>query len=665
MAFPGRPRLPVDVVEFLLPEDVDLNSVRAIVRNVREETLEGQWVVAPAGLLTLLGREPITYAPLPLTDGKDPSVYSRDGFFPASTVGRTTTGGMRIFNLAQVEVFPYRYNPVTGRLRRLSGGTLVLRFTRRPQPGAGKVYELSVADLKALHHVGKAANASTMEKNKSLRRYYPRYRLPAPIPHVYPRTLPLPDSRRQIHPVPRSTYVILTTDYVVQVSRALVDFIRAKEERFFDVLLATESRTYEYKDGELQLRLMDGAGWGGGVGDVAAENVRAWLKQEVDTRPRWQAWGIEYLLLIGDPDPERSSLPMKMVSLLHDVNVDPAERNSRQATDLYYAELTASDWDPDGDGLAGELDALWNAPFDLHPEIAVGRIPVARLGFDVNPLDAFLRKIVAYETTPEGQIDWRRRALLPMKPVSRADDAWRSAEAIAVQAALDGFASHRLYDRISIFKIQGLLSDKIEQQHLDPEQTQREFQASVAAFGDDLWYADEDKWRMVANQFGLPFNDGFTGAPANAETIPCSVGGVRAAWTGQPFGLVVWRTHGTDVMAENVFETAFVDDLDDTHPAVVYAATCRNGSPENDDNLAWSLLRHGAVAVVAATARADGDSTGPLAVSWSLKTLHYRRTASDAFAEVLIENVAFWVDYGFFVFNLFGDPAIGVWSSRP
>jgi len=68
---------------------------------------------------------------------------------------------------------------------------------------------------------------------------------------------------------------------------------------------------------------------------------------------------------------------MKRVSLLHDTNVELGRRNQTQPTDFYYAELT-SNWDPDGDGRAGELDATWNAPFDLHPELAVGRIPVAR-----------------------------------------------------------------------------------------------------------------------------------------------------------------------------------------------------------------------------------------------------------------------------------------------
>jgi hypothetical protein len=657
MTFPGRPRLPVDVVEFLLPEDVDPTSVRAVIKDAREETLDGQWTVAPAGPLTLFGPKRVTYTPVPLKDGKDPSVYSRNSFFPASTLGRTVTGSMRIFNLAQIEVFPYRYNPVTGRLRRVSGGTLVLQFARRPLPPTEKPEALSVADLKALHHVGNtAANVPAMEKNGSFRRYYPGFVPTATLRPSFPRTVPLPT------PVPRSTYLILTTDTIKNRSHDLVNFIRAKEERFFDVLLATETHTYEYKDGGLSV--MGGGGWGGGAGDVAAENVRAWLKQEIAGGPRWRAWKIEYLLLLGSPHPESGSPPMKRVSLLHDTNVELGRRNQTQPTDFYYAELT-SNWDPDGDGRAGELDATWNAPFDLHPELAVGRIPVARFGFGVETLDPLLRKLIAYEAAPEGQIDWRRSVLLPMKPIAADENAWRVGESIKVIADFEGFASHRLYDSISIFKIRGLLDAKIEQQHLDPERTHREFEAVVAAFHDDLWYADEVKWRQVANRFGLLFNDAFTGAPANAETIPCSVNGVRAAWTGRPFGMVVWYTHGTDVMAENVFETAFVNELDDTHPAVVFAASCLNGFPENESNVASSLLGRGAVAVVASTDVSIGGTTGDLAVQWSIKALHLRRWAGDASFETLVENFPLWEDYNFFVFNLFGDPAIGVWSSRP
>ncbi len=37
-------------------------------------------------------------------------------------------GGGYMFNLAEVTVYPYRYNPVTKRLRRLVNGTVYLTF---------------------------------------------------------------------------------------------------------------------------------------------------------------------------------------------------------------------------------------------------------------------------------------------------------------------------------------------------------------------------------------------------------------------------------------------------------------------------------------------------------------------------------------------------------
>ena len=59
---------------------------------------------------------------------------------------------------------------------------------------------------------------------------------------------------------------------------------------------------------------------------------------------------------------------------------------------------------------------------DFVPELFVGRIPV--YGGDTAPLDAILRKTIAYETDP-GDLSWRRSVLLPMSFSDAATDgAW-------------------------------------------------------------------------------------------------------------------------------------------------------------------------------------------------------------------------------------------------
>lgn len=74
-------------------------------------------------------------------------------------------------------------------------------------------------------------------------------------------------------------YVIITTDAIVTASTELESFRVHKISQGFDVHVITE------------------ADFGGGVGDSAAENIRAWLQDH------YLSDNIEYVLLIGNPHP--------------------------------------------------------------------------------------------------------------------------------------------------------------------------------------------------------------------------------------------------------------------------------------------------------------------------------------------------------------------------
>ena len=87
----------------------------------------------------------------------------------------------------------------------------------------------------------------------------------------------------------------------------LSSFVAHKQSRGFDVQVIT------------------GSTWGGGSGDSAANNIRAWLAANYVTED------ILYVLLIGNPHPGNGDVPMKMCL-------------SDQPTDYFYAELTV-DWD--------------------------------------------------------------------------------------------------------------------------------------------------------------------------------------------------------------------------------------------------------------------------------------------------------------------------------
>lgn len=136
-------------------------------------------------------------------------------------------------------------------------------------------------------------------------------------------------------------YVIITSNQIVENSTELGNFIRHKELYGHDVQVVTEDDF-----GCLQGQAPNGT----------ADRIRKWLMDN------YIPLGIEYVLLIGDPDPDNpddssdhvGDIPMKWCmpfSYSWDRRDCP--------TDYYYADLTGN-WDIDGDGYYSELFELWH-----------------------------------------------------------------------------------------------------------------------------------------------------------------------------------------------------------------------------------------------------------------------------------------------------------------
>ena len=145
-------------------------------------------------------------------------------------------------------------------------------------------------------------------------------------------------------------YAILTTSEIIQNSSKLQDFVNWKSMKGYKVHLANE---YE---------------WGGGKGDVAAENIRNWLKDN------YLEMDLKYVMLIGDPDPYDGNVPMKMLWPRNNAsNFRENDDYIQSPSDLYYADLNGN-WDLDGDGRYGEGDHDL-AGIDINWDLYVGRIP--------------------------------------------------------------------------------------------------------------------------------------------------------------------------------------------------------------------------------------------------------------------------------------------------
>lgn len=115
-----------------------------------------------------------------------------------------------------------------------------------------------------------------------------------------------------------------------------------------------------------------------------------------------EQWGIQYVLLVGGKINQGSQwhVPIRYVQM--DNNWE-----SQFMSDLYFADLYDEDgmfssWDSDNDGLYGEWyvdQKPEDVELDLHPDIAVGRLPCR----NVREVHIMVEKIITYETSTYGE----------------------------------------------------------------------------------------------------------------------------------------------------------------------------------------------------------------------------------------------------------------------
>uniref|UniRef100_UPI003593DC3C C25 family cysteine peptidase n=1 Tax=Desulfococcus sp. TaxID=2025834 RepID=UPI003593DC3C len=404
---PGDPMVPVRVVHMALPPDADLETLAFSHSVLAERVLNGVYSVAPAPpMATWDGTRTITDwgEDKNIVDNRNINVYGSDAFFVAEVVEPAPYSQLRKWQMAQFAYYPVQYNPVTGKLR---------------------IVERIQVDI-SYKTIAKAQNAS----NFSLTDDGMEDRA-AVIIDNYAQAAPLYTLEGELHPSVDFDYVILTTERIVENSTRLNDFESFKENQGYSVLTVTENARYTSVGGS-----SSGPGWGGGTGDTAAENIRSWI------RNNYLLLGIDYVLLIGNPDPFYGDIPMKMCWPRLGATRYPEYDHA--PTDYYYADLTGN-WDLDGDGNYGEYYGdFGSGGIDTNVEIYVGRIPI------YNPssieLDLILQKTIEYGTEV-GDLGWRKKVLLPMEPSDDLTHAWPLAENIRNEYANPaGWNSYRIYD---------------------------------------------------------------------------------------------------------------------------------------------------------------------------------------------------------------------------
>jgi len=248
---------------------------------------------------------------------------------------------------------------------------------------------------------------------------------------------------------------------------------------------------------------------------------------------------------------------------------------------------------------------------DRNPEVLVGRIPYYGSMADT---DAILQKIVAYQLQAGAAAAWRKNALLAMKPSDSSTPGYP-------------------------------LGEEIKADFLDP--------------------AGWDSTRVYDKTYSL--------SPV-PEFIPCSYTTVTEAWRAGSFGLVAWWTHGNATVAADVMDTAHVGSLSNAYPALVFQNSCLNASPETATNLSYSLLQQGAIGAIGATRVSwyyQGEtgfggsaSSSGVAYEFCRRVIGGGMTVGEALYDLKKRlsptDRELWMNFA--VFNLYGDPEIGLVS---
>ena len=581
-AVPGNPLLPAQVRNILLPPDIIWSTLRLTIVSTVSETLTERFQIGPAApdMASVNGRLVTAWGQgNDIVNGRNMKVYGENQFFPSECVKRLPYAQMRQWKYTKIAFWPFQVNPATGQLRLIRRADIDMTFERSGEQGwRNRVNDKTMDRLSPRlfqnHAQGKAWYASSEMKSDQPGAIY--------------------------------DYVIITTDAMVQNSTKLEAFIAHKTSRGFSVLVVTEA---------------DFDGLTGQAPNHRAEKIREWLINH------YASYGIEYVLLIGDPTPYENGegdIPMKMCWPRLGVGT-----YEEAPTDAFFADLTGN-WDLDWDGYYGEWgDDTGSGGVDFAPEVWVGRIPVYNADYD--GLDAILQKIMDYEN--ETAIGWRKSILLPMSFSTSTYDGAPLAEQM-----MDDFLDPKAYFSLS------------------------QYQQGGGACGLNSAY------------------------PSDEELLGGTV--VRDRWAADPYGIVLWWGHGGPTSASvgsdgcwegTLFSTTQTPSLDDTHPAFTYQCSCLNGYPENSGNLQYKILRQGGIATVGATRVSwfntgvgyggfDGSSTNSGIGYEFVDRLTQHLTGGQSLFEAklaVVGNLIFNSRLmNFYDFNLYGDPSVPLNASR-
>ncbi len=555
----GNPDIPYRHFQVLLPANCDATSIRLDLDFIQWETLQGKYHLQPAPPVATRDNDDICVLypeDYHIVNNRNLTVYQNENWYPTIHTTEIYSGFKGTYLIASFDIPGFRYKPVTKQLQKIVGGVVSVYFDTK---------DFSV----------------DTEQD-----FFPE--LPEDI-------LLTEDALSSYVSAPQdgvntiTGYAIITTSTIAAAATKLNEFINAKENMGFTVHLVTESQ------------------WGGSTGNTAAENIRNWLQNN------YSSLNLEYLLLIGDPNPSDGDVPMKMLWPRN--NATNYTQYKKAPSDYYYSDMNGN-WDLDGDGYYGEWgDDTGSGGCERTYEIIVGRIPYYGSS---TTLDQILNKLICFTFEPLSMSGWRQSVILPMEPSDKNTPGYHLGEAIKDNfvATKPGWTSHRIYD----------------------------------------------------SDYGLP---------DPPETTPCNYSNVYNAWIDDHPAAAFWWTHGGSTVAADIMNTTYASMLNDSLPAFTFQCSCNNAYPEVSNNLAYSMLKNGSPGACAATRVSwyyvgqtyfnNSASNSGMTYEFAERLVGAENRCGfslfDLKQDLSIYSDEFWMNCC--VFNLYGDPSLGLITPCP
>jgi len=558
----GAPDLPSFVFHVSIPPQSNSDSLEVVIKSPPVyEKIPGLWDIRPVPEFIPFHKtsfQPKGTANVNPNYKTNLSINNTNSVYPEKITHPVTIGKLRQYIIVDIPVALFRYHPQSKILEKLVSYEAEIRVDLFSGSELGSICSLNSLD----DFLGE-------ERVKSLVSNYDQ------ISNFYH-----PGSQKRSVSDASSQYVIMTTQEIVNLSKQLNSFVELKKQQGFSTEVITESQ------------------WGGGTGDTASENIRSWLKGYYLEK------NIQYVLLIGNPDPDVGNVPMKM---LWPRNNREGFRNDINApSDFYYSELTGN-WDKDKDGKFGEYK---DDDSDRFYEVIVGRIPFYG---NREHLDGILKKTIAYQKETSGF--WRSKMLIAIKPDNQGDPfEYHLGETIRTEILSDNWDFYRIYD---------------EHYDLVPE----------------------------------------------PEHYPCTKINVSNAIKNNRFGFFIWWSHGSETDATYITDINQVKQFDNAYPFFTFQNSCLNASPEHPENLAFAILRNGAITTVASTRKSwfnRGERNLRKRGTNSSIAFHYTEKLISQMEitcgmaihalkeENMIRNHEEWMNY--LVMCLYGDPSASLYS---